>query len=286
MNNNPQKPSEKNNYLKIAIIAIALLVICYVAFKLLTATKTQEAKEVETTQFDSEIFDINDEYKASESDLAELTVSQMREKGADFIYQMLLKNQLQIESLKGDVRDLQNEVRKYKSHEKIGKMILSYVKLRDRIFAGEDYSKELSTFDLLSLNDKTLNKLSLALGEKLKNFSSNEKLRQEFSVLSPELIAIKNHGNSDEFFPKMMRNISKIITIRRTDKVDGNDVDAVIFRIEKSLKEKDYSKALADLNSLEEKYRDVSMPFVSSLESRIDIEKLDQKITSHLEQLI
>lgn len=285
MNNIPEKPVKKNNYLKIAIIAIVFVVVAYTGFKALTTGKTKEMREVETSQFDSEIFDINDEYKASESDLAELTVSQMREKGADFIYQMLLKNQLQIESLKGEVRDLQHEVRKYKSHEKIGKLILSYVKLRDKIFAGEDYSKELDNFELLSLNDDILKKLGLALTEKLNNFSSNEKLKQEFAKLSPELIAIKNHGNSDAFVAKMMRNISKIITIRRTDKIDGNDVDAVIFRVEKSLKEKDYVKALASLNALEEKYRDVSMPFVSSLENRIDIEKIDQKITNHLEQL-
>ena len=86
---------------------------------------------------ESEIFDLSDSENAVSADgagharltdreLSELTVEQLKESGAEFIYQLLLRNQLQISALKEDLRTLNDNFIKYKSQEKISKIIISY----------------------------------------------------------------------------------------------------------------------------------------------------------------
>jgi hypothetical protein len=284
----PESDTKKDSVMKKIVVFLSLLILTYFAFQYWKLQRVNLAKN-EVTKFDnidSEIFEVSDEYKNQEQyDLSDMTISEMREKGAEFIYQMLLKNQIQIENLKGDIQLLKSEILKYKNHEKIGKLIVNYVALREKIFAGEIYNNEFKSFEILSFSDENLKKLTANLQENLQKFSTNEKLSQDFAKLAPDLIAIQNFGDGNDFITKVRRNISKLATVRRTDREKGNDINAVIFKVEKLLREKNYQEALNSINSLELKYQETLKIFVENLKVSIAVSKIDQEILNYLKDL-
>lgn len=281
--------NKKGGFFSKKLIFYFIIIACgYLAFQYWQGQENANQKQklsVKTDAENKEIFEVSDEYKNEDLDLSDLTINAMREKGAEFIYQMLLKNQLQIESLKSDVSELKGEVLKYKNHEKIAKLILTYVKLREKFFAGEVYDREFKSFEMLCLKDKNLEKLSFELKGKLQQLKTGSEISKDFSTLIPQLIAIKNYGDGEDFISKLRRSISLLITVRRTDKLHGDDFDAVIFQSENLLKEKKYHEALNLLNSLELKYQATLQNFKAELQNRIEVEKTDHEITNYLENL-
>jgi hypothetical protein len=272
---------KKNPSIRNVIVFFSLLAFVYFSFQYLWSRAARVVDPIEVSTFE----DRAREELPNSDEIIDLEVGEVTEKGAEFIYQTLLKNQMQIDSLRSDIQSLRNEVSKYKSHKKIGRLILSYVNLREKFFAGEFYRGEFRSFRILSSRDKELNQLGVDLIKKLAKFQLDEKLENDFAALVPELMAIKYYGNSDDLLTKVRRNLSKLITIKRTDKNEGSDIEAVIFRVKAFLKEGRYQEALTELSSVEEKYKLVKQEFTTDLQNRIEVEKTDQEILNYLNNI-
>jgi uncharacterized protein YpmS len=97
--NSAADTKSKGSISKKIIILLALSIVAFVAFKYFTSNKKDAPKLSQDLILNSsdEIFEVSDEDKKQDYDLSDLTINDMRERGAEFIYQILLKNQVQIE---------------------------------------------------------------------------------------------------------------------------------------------------------------------------------------------
>jgi hypothetical protein len=275
-----------NKIIKKIIIGLALIFIGYFSYQYFKFSALKKHAKTEISKnIDNEIFELASEYKDQEIDLSELTINEMREKGAEFIYQILLKNQLQIENLKSDLKAVNQELLKYQNQQKIGKLILSYAALRDDFWQEKNYQRNLESFEILSRQDENLKKLSQDLKNNLAKFIGAEKLNKNFHALIPQLLAVKNHGNEDDLFSQIRRGFSKIIVVKNTKKKQGNEIEAIIFRCENNLKQQEYSKVLDDLNLAAEIYQEVLKTFLEEVKIANEIKQIDKEILNYLNQI-
>lgn len=290
---NPVKKAEKKKqfFLTKLVIFLSLTIFGYFGFKYFQIERDKKIHEGKNSEkFDNSegvIFDLSDEAKGdSDHDLSDLTVTELKEKGAEFVYQMLIKNQVQIEDLRSQIQMLKGEILKYKNQEKIGKMILNYADLRDKIFAGKNYSSEIKTFEIITAFDANLQTKIDKLKASLPNFLTQEKLEQSFSDIIPDLITNKKEPtDSNSVIAKIRHNISRLVVIRRIDGKDAKDVDGIIVKIENSLRDKNYQEALNAALSLDESYHDILKKFLENLNAALEVQKIDEEILNYLKSL-
>lgn len=276
------------------VILLSLAFFSYYAFKYWRSKLIQgvEAK-LKVEKFDnleSEIFDISDEYKSESKgrglvDLSDLTINEIKEKGAEFIYQILLKNQMQINDLSKQVQDLKKTFLQRSNQEKVGKLIFSYIDLREKFLTGKKFDEELKNFEMLTVFDKNLSEKTLRLQSLLTNFFDQKKLSQSFSSLIPELIATKNVNPNSGLIDKIRHNLSRMVIVRRIDDQNLSDLDGIIARTESLLNYKNYQEALNLLLSLDQKYHSILAKFLSDLNIAAEVMKLDDEILIHLKSL-
>ncbi len=276
------------------IVFLALVFSGYFGFKYWQsefAKRVFAKKEVEKyDNLESEIFDLSGGHEGQKSDtnfsdLHEMNVNELKEKGAEFIYQMLLKNQIQLNDLNQEIQSLKTEILKYKNREKIAKMILAYVDLRQEIFSQKSYESSFKNFEIITISDENLSSKVVRLKTLLPTFSNQEKLVKTFAQLIPDLVVTKNNKVDSSIISKVRRNISKLVIIRRIGGKDSGDVDSVIFKTEKFLNEENYQEALNSLLSLDQNYHEIIKDFLNDLTVAIEVQKIDQEILNYLKNL-
>lgn len=289
----PQNGGRKRQFLLTKIvITISLGFFAYFGFKYWQVQQAKKAAaKTEVEKFDnveSEIFDLSGDYQVPQGvdphELPDITVNELREKGAEFIYQMLIKNQVQINDLREQINGLKAEILKYKNQEKLGKMIFSYVAFRENLLAGKPYAEDLKNFEMLVSFDENLQNKTSKLKTLLPNFRAPKEMSSEFSHLIPDLIATKTNDPDTGLLGKIRHNISRLVVIRKVGE-EGGDVDAIIAKTEKKLEEQNYQEALNLLLSLDQNYHAILVVFLTDLNNSIEVQKIDQEILNYLKNL-
>ena len=108
MNEEKKSVPKKQWWLVKLVVFLSLIFFGYFGYEYWKSEREKRlAAKHEVEKFDnveSEIFDLSKEYQDEyRDDLSDLTINELREKGAEFIYQMLLKNQVQISDLKSEI---------------------------------------------------------------------------------------------------------------------------------------------------------------------------------------
>ncbi|MES2961224.1 MAG: hypothetical protein V4694_02460 [Pseudomonadota bacterium] len=281
---------KRQSFLTKLIILISLILFGYFGFKYwqVKAAQKQAAKSLveKYDNIDSEIFDLSPDHEGADPHgLPDLTVNELKEKGAEFIYQMLLKNQVQITDLREQILVLKNDVQKYKNQERIGKLIFTYVDLRQKISAGKPSAEEFKNFEMLASFDENLQAKIAQLKPLLPNLQGREKLSKTFATLIPELVAAKNFNPDGGILSKIRYNISKLIIIRRIDDKNPGDVDSSITKVERLLREENYQEALTSLLSLDANYHEILKEFLDELSVSAEAQKIDGDILNYLKSL-
>jgi hypothetical protein len=288
--NKNNSTKKRQSFLTKLIILVSLILFGYFSFNYwqIKAAQKQALKSLveKYDNIDSEIFDLSSDHEDSDSHvLADLTVNELKEKGAEFIYQMLLKNQVQITDLREQILALKNDVQKYKNQEKIGKLIFTYVDLRQKISAGKTSTEEFKNFEMLASFDENLQAKIAQLKPLLPNLQDREKFSKSFSALIPELIAAKNFNPDGGILSKIRYNISKLIIVRRIDDKNLGDIDSIITKVERLLREENYQDALTSLLSLDANYHEILKGFLDELSVSAEAQKIDGDILNYLKSL-
>ena len=280
-----KKPGKKSSILTKIILLILLIGGVLVVVKLWHKNPENPKQEQSS---DHDLIGLVEGYadQNNQEDLSDLATNELREKGAEFIYQMLLKNQLKIEDLNTQLQTLKSEVLKYRSQEKLGKMILVYVDLREKILFEKSYDEDLKIFEVLGASDEVLTGKIAKLKPLLPIFVTQKKLEKNFANIIPELIINKKNSVTNEsLIAKIQRDISRLVVLRRIDEKNPGEVDAVVVRIEKLLKQENYSDALSAALSLPADYNPILKNFLDELHTSLEVKQIDQEILNYLKSL-
>ena len=235
------------------------------------------------------ILDISDEYRndpENETTVHDLNISEIKERGAEFVYQLLIKNQVQIEDINNQLRSFKNDFVKLKSQEKLNKLVINYVELRDKLFSGEDCKSQIESYDLLSISDEFLHSKFLVIKENYDQFLTQEKLMESFKLIANQLIINKNYNEkTPNLIEKFRHNFNKLVVIRKVKNLDPNQLDGVINQIELALSKKNYQEALDKILALDKSYFDIVQKFLEELNVMIETQNADKEIIKYLKSL-
>lgn len=260
----------------------------YYKINLQNSQNTAELKKLDKVE--SDIFDFSSDKNETagsfdDKSLDEITITELKERGAEFIYHLLLKNQLQISQLKTEMNNLRAEFARYKTEQKAVKIIFAYVDLRQKIFSDQDFKNSFQSFELLASTDKNLNQKTIELKNILANFSGAKKISENFANLIPSLVSAKNYDPNSSFTNKIRHYFATLIMVRKLDE-NAKTTDGAIRRVELALKENNYSEALTNFNEIALLYPEISAKFLSELQNAEKLQKTDLEIMFYLQSSI
>lgn len=282
---------KKHSFLTKIIVIFVVISAGYVGFRYWQIKSLHRLNaQLESGKFDnieSEIFDLSSDDKDHEdihlddSKLSNITLTELKEGGAEFIYQLLLKNQIQIGDLKTEIQNLKLEFSKYKSQEKAGKIIFIYIDLRQRFYAGENFSETLKSLETLTALDKNLQAKISLLAPNLEKFHGSKTLLKDFTALIPDLIATKTDNRDNSLVKKIRHNLSKLVVIRKLD-ANTQSVDGIIRTTENFIQAENFGEAFNSFTLLDQSYQEISPKFLEELKAAAEIQKIDEEILLYL----
>lgn len=282
----PSSPKKKIFTFRLKLLLFFLISAYLSIYSWKIFHKQRQLSSTETQTKNDDFFDLDEEYKR-ESAVEELNSNQIKEKGAEFFYQTLIKNQSQIEEAIAQIQSLKNEISKYKSQEKVGRIIINYTDFREKMFNKKDYQAELQNLEILSAYDPNIQNKLGELKKKLGKYLTKKEMISDFSGIIPKIIATKNiNPQKNSILDKIRYEASKLVMIRKLKDKDSKDVDAVIVAVEKNLEDHDYQSALNNMANFEEKYYPIISEFIEKLNLNIEVEKIDEEIINYLKSLI
>ena len=86
-------------------------------------------------------------------------------------------------------------------------------------------------------------------------------------------VAARAHAQGNGFFATLAKAIASILTIRRTDELQGMGVDAVLARAERRVNDGDLAAALLELKSLSPAGQEAMAPWRARAARRLDIDR-------------
>ncbi len=282
----------KPNYALRLVLISSLIFFGYIGYRYWQIKISHQNTQAEISKFDhvdSEIFDLSDDKHLADGELshldedklADITLTELKEGGAEFIYQLLLKNQLQIAALRNDLQNTKSEFAKFKTEQKASKIVFIYIDLRQRFYDGEDYQETLKSFETLAASDKILHEQAILLARSLEKFKSDKNLNQNYAAIIADIMATKNTENDNKFLKKIRHNLSKLIVIRKLDE-NAQDLDGSVRKAEISLQKKQYQAAYDELAKLENNAPKSIADFLLELRNAAELQKIDHEILLYL----
>jgi hypothetical protein len=292
-NSTPHKAKKKSHFLLKSFFVVILTFVCLMIYKNLQVKEGVIVKKpivnINKDSKEDSILDISDEYRdglENETTVHDLNISEIKEKGAEFVYQLLIKNQVQIEDINNQLRNFKGDFIKLKSREKINKLIINYVELREKLFNGEDCKSEIEGYDLLSVSDEFLQSKFLIIKEGYALFSTQKKLLESFKSITNQLIINENYDEKNtSLFEKLRHNFNKLVVIRKVKNLNPDQLEGVINQIELALSQKNYQEAMNKSLSLDKAYFPIVQKFLEELSIAIEIQNADKEIIKYLKSL-
>jgi len=289
----PRSHKKSNRILLKIFLIILLTFACVMIYKNI---KIKDEEIIKRPSFnknenekDDSILDISDEYKndpENETTVHDLNISEIKEKGAEFVYQLLIKNQVQIEDINNQLRNFKGDFVKLKSQEKLNKLVINYVELREKLFNGENCKTEIDSYDLLSMSDEFLHNKFLIIKENHDLLIDHQKLLESFKSIAGELIVNENYDEKQaNLIEKLRHNLKKLVVVRKLKNLDPAHIEGLVNQAELALSKKNYQEALDKILSLDKSYFKIVQKFLEDLSIMIETQNADKEIIKYLKSL-
>ena len=284
----PNKKALLIAFFKNVAVAIILIVFAYFAYSFFLQNKQSKPNK---TTFEEDLFFLSEDHHKNVN-LDELNFAEIKEKGPEFIYQLLVKNQVQIQDLYNKIKDLNQELIKYQNRQQISKIAISYFELHQKIFnnsestSSQNILQHISTIELLLTENPDLQGNIDIIKSALPNFINQNQLLLELPKIIPHFQLLQNQSSEPNFFDKIKATITKFIVFRKIKNAQANSIDEKINQIELAIKQQNYNLALQLFLALNRTENPELASFYQHLKTMQQIEKADQEIMKIIKDLI
>lgn len=107
-------------------------------------------------------------------------------------------------------------------------------------------------------------------------------IKERFPALVQNVLDAERQAKNDGLFQRFISNARKLITVRRTGEIAGEDTEAVLARMEERLKLNDLTAAVTEGKSLKGAAAIAAAPWMKDAEARIATTQLLRELTAHI----
>lgn len=109
-------------------------------------------------------------------------------------------------------------------------------------------------------------------------------LKERFPQLVQTVLDAERQAKSDSLFQRFIANARKLVTVRRTGEISGEDTEAVLARMEERLKLDDLPAAVEEAKGLKGIAAEAAAPWMKDAEARVATTRLLRELTAHVTQ--
>jgi hypothetical protein len=148
------------------------------------------------------------------------------------------------------------------------RLVFAIGRLRDAVLTTHSFRIELAALKSLGTADPGLQQAVDRLNPYADSgVATLDVLRQRFERLASSIVNASRDTADGDWMDRTAARVLRAINIRRTDDVDGTNVEAVVARAEKALDRNDVKAASAELASLTGKSRDVAKSWLGEADA-------------------
>jgi len=148
------------------------------------------------------------------------------------------------------------------------RLVFAIGRLRDAVLSTHPFRIELAALKSLSGDDAGINQAIERLAPHADNgVATADLLRQRFAHLASAIVNAAREPASDDWVDRSIARVLNAINIRRTDKVDGADAEAVVARTEIALQRGDIKQAASELGTLTGAAATVAKPWLADADA-------------------
>lgn len=112
--------------------------------------------------------------------------------------------------------------------------------------------------------------------------ATEESLKARFPTFVQTVLNADRQAKDDGLFQRFIANARKLITVRRTGEITGEDTEAVLARMEERLKLNDLPAAVAQAKGLTGAAAEAAAPWMKEAEARVATTQLLRDLTAHI----
>ena len=156
---------------------------------------------------------------------------------------------------------------------------IALANLTRAIDAGTAFDAELGAIAALAPEDPAVVALAEVAPKGVRSFAS---LTQEFSDLVDPLLTAERRAGRETFYERIVGSALSIITVRRVGDVEGDNVEAIVARIETRLAQEDLAGALSEAKLLTGPAAEVAATWVGDVEARQQTDLLVRDLSARV----
>ena len=133
------------------------------------------------------------------------------------------------------------------------RLVFAIGRLRDAVLSTHPFRIELAALKALSAGDPGIDQALDRLAPYADSgVATADMLRRRFRPLASAVVNAGREPVSDNWIDRSVARVLSAINIRRTDDLEGGDIEAIVARAEKALERNDVKQAAQELGSLPE----------------------------------
>ncbi len=144
---------------------------------------------------------------------------------------------------------------------------------------AEPFERELDVVAQFLPDEPELAELKLVASAGVPTEAS---LEARFPALVTAVLDAERAASDDSLWQKFLSNARKLITLRRTGEIAGDDTDAVLARMEERMKRGDLSAVIAEAQGLKGVAADAAAPWLKDASARVATNDLLGALTANI----
>jgi hypothetical protein len=133
------------------------------------------------------------------------------------------------------------------------------------------FAAELSILQSLMPDDPDLAALEPIAAE---GVATSAVLAADFAQMAQIAIRADRNANAQNWWTRLLANLQSIVAVRRTTDAEGDDVDAIIARIESHLRNDDIVASFEESSNLSDAAKSALAPWLAVAERRAQVERV------------
>jgi hypothetical protein len=150
------------------------------------------------------------------------------------------------------------------------RLVFAIGRLRDAVLSTHPFRIELAALKALSAGDPGIDQALDRLAPYADSgVATADMLRQRFRPLASAIVNAGREPVSDNWIDRSVARVLSAINIRRTDDLEGGDIEAIVARAEKALERNDVKQAAQELGNLPERAAQVAKSWLTDADAHL-----------------
>ena len=153
--------------------------------------------------------------------------------------------------------------------------LLAVGQLRTAVRAARPFSSELGVLKTLDVQDAALSTAMEGLSQQAdKGVPNLTQLREAFASLAVTIVQAEKLPKGEGLMDRTLTRLARSLKWRKTDNFEGSDVEAVVARAERALKQSDLSQAVEELDALPPTSASQAAPWLKNARGLLSVNKV------------